>query len=798
MKAKKQNANQTSTTIPLRKRKDRSKRWRFFRKVDWSRFHYPAVNRWLALVFLSALLAVIISYRVSLRPDVEFRVGQVAAVDIKAPDDFLVEDGPATLEKINKASEKVLPVYDFDLNMLTEVERKAENALREMRKHSSPEDGAATVEGKPTREELSELLGFEVSRSTFSALEKNSFDPVVLNYVYRILTPLFEQGVVSNRELLMAEQHRGVTVRYFPTREETGVFDFSRILDLDQARSKIKKAVRLELSSSDRSLENPVIELARGFVRPNLTFNKSETEERKLAARAEVKPVLFEVKKGEIILREGEKVTTAHLLKLNKLEELKNGRDPFSYTWGNFVIVFLAIALAFTYPLSDDPKNQHAWYKDLLFMGIMLILITLMVQVSTSFSHRDVQLFTKESLFFALPIATGALVISVVLGMRHASVFAVLVSIFAAMIGGYRLEHVIYLLIGSLVGAREALGSRQRSTLFRAGVWVGVMNSILILCFSVKAGLFAEWKPMVGDMVIGFASGFVSGIIATGLVPFIEVLFSYTTDIKLLELSNLNHPLLRDLIVRAPGTYHHSIVTGSLVEAAAEAINANPLMARVGAYYHDIGKMRKPIYFIENQKGIENKHDKLSPNMSSLILISHVKEGVQKAREYKLGRVIKDIIKQHHGTGLITYFFQRAKEKERESHADYEVDEKNFRYPGPKPQTKEAGLVMLADAVEAAARTLTDPTPARIQGMVQKIITNLFADGQLDECPITLNDLHLIAKSFNRILTGMFHHRIEYPERHESVDKESPKEAAGRHKNGQEDRDRDLKRLGIS
>jgi membrane-associated HD superfamily phosphohydrolase len=184
--------------------------------------------------------------------------------------------------------------------------------------------------------------------------------------------------------------------------------------------------------------------------------------------------------------------------------------------------------------------------------------------------------------------------------------------------------------------------------------------------------------------------------------------------------------------------------------------------------------------------------------MSSLILISHVKDGVEKAKEYRLGKAINDIIRQHHGTSLINYFYQRAKEKELESRADYVVDEKDFRYPGPKPRTKEAGLVMLADAVEAASRTLTEPTPARIQGMVQKIITNVFADGQLDECPITLNDLHLIAKSFNRIIIGLFHHRIQYPERHEPVDKESPKEAVSRYRNGQEDRDRDLKRLGMS
>jgi len=248
----------------------------------------------------------------------------------------------------------------------------------------------------------------------------------------------------------------------------------------------------------------------------------------------------------------------------------------------------------------------------------------------------------------------------------------------------------------------------------------------------------------------------------SGFIPVIESLFHYTTDIKLLELANLNSPLLRDLMVRAPGTYHHSVVVGNLVEAAAEAINANPLLARVAAYYHDIGKASKPLYFIENQAGEENRHDKLTPSMSALVLISHIKEGAELAREKRLGQPIIDIIRQHHGTGLIRFFYDRAKTQAEA--AGQTVEEKNFRYPGPKPQTREAGIVMLADCVEAASRTLVNPTPDRIQGMVQKIINNIFIDGQLDECELTLKNLHEIARSFNRILTGIFHHRIDYPE----------------------------------
>jgi putative nucleotidyltransferase with HDIG domain len=252
--------------------------------------------------------------------------------------------------------------------------------------------------------------------------------------------------------------------------------------------------------------------------------------------------------------------------------------------------------------------------------------------------------------------------------------------------------------------------------------------------------------------------GVVAGIVTAGLVPLIEIAFDYTTDITLLELAHLDRPIMRRLMIEAPGTYHHSVIVGSLVEAAAAQIGANPLLAKVCGYYHDIGKIKKPLYFIENQTDGRNKHDKLAPSMSSLILIAHSKDGVEIARENKLGQVIIDTIRQHHGTSIIKFFYEKAKQKKGEDAVNID----DFRYPGPKPQTKEAGLVMLADVVEAASRTLDNPTTSRIQGLVQKLINQIFSDGQLDSCELTLKDLHNIARSFNKILYGIHHHRIEY------------------------------------
>jgi putative nucleotidyltransferase with HDIG domain len=259
-------------------------------------------------------------------------------------------------------------------------------------------------------------------------------------------------------------------------------------------------------------------------------------------------------------------------------------------------------------------------------------------------------------------------------------------------------------------------------------------------------------------------------------------------------------------MIEAPGTYHHSVVVGTLVEAAASEIGANPLLAKVCGYYHDIGKIKKPLYFIENQKG-KNRHDKLAPSMSSLILIAHVRDGVEIAKKNKLGQVIIDTIKQHHGTSLIKYFYEKAKQRKGEDFANMD----DFRYPGPKPQTREAGLVMLADAVEAASRTLDNPTPSRIQGLVQNLINTIFSDGQLDACELTLKDLHNIAKSFNKILTGIHHHRIDYPEQRAAVngngkgkikngspDRQQAKQTRGIIEEDTKDGSRRLKRLGLS
>jgi len=334
--------------------------------------------------------------------------------------------------------------------------------------------------------------------------------------------------------------------------------------------------------------------------------------------------------------------------------------------------------------------------------------------------------------------------------------------------GNSRYLEILFLCSG-LLSAVLVFGARRRNTIVSAGVVIGLVQVILfafIQQFSFKN---------LNGYVFLFVNGISSGIIVLGILPIFEYFFGTITNIKLLELADFNHPILNRLMLEAPGTYHHSLIVGNLSEAACKAVGANSLLARIGAYYHDIGKLQKPDYFTENQDIRFNVHETLAPNMSKMVIINHVKEGVELAEKYHLNPRLIDFIQQHHGKSLVYFFYRRALEKQEED--QQEIAEEVFRYPGPKPNTKETAVVLLADSVEAATRTLKEPSPAKIEETVHKIINNKFIDGQLDECDLTLKDLELIANVFIHILSGIYHTRIIYPEgRSENNHKKSPKE----------------------
>jgi putative nucleotidyltransferase with HDIG domain len=364
------------------------------------------------------------------------------------------------------------------------------------------------------------------------------------------------------------------------------------------------------------------------------------------------------------------------------------------------------------------------------------------------------------SILFALPTAAGAMLTTLLLDTHMGLIVAFVLSLLTGMTMSEEPFLTVYSVVGSIVAVFGVIYCRRRTHLLRAGLMVGISNILMIgaLHLYEAGGIGAHFLT---EAAFGLGGGLAVALIVSGVLPLLESLFAVTTDIRLLELLDLNQPLLRQLSVNAPGTYYHSMMVSNLAEAAAVAVGENSLHVRVCCYYHDIGKMLRPEYYIENQMGVTNLHDQLHPHLSSLILIAHVKEGVELARKEGLPQFIIDIIPQHHGTRLINYFYTKAKKVQDPSITP--VTEEEFRYPGPKPQTKVAGIIMLADAVEASSRALPHPTPQRIASLVEKIVTHIYLDGQLDESDLTLKDLKKIKESLNKVLGRQFHRRIEYP-----------------------------------
>jgi putative nucleotidyltransferase with HDIG domain len=315
----------------------------------------------------------------------------------------------------------------------------------------------------------------------------------------------------------------------------------------------------------------------------------------------------------------------------------------------------------------------------------------------------------------------------------------------------------------------------------KAGLLVGLAQFFTFAFFNYF-GLLNILSVNVG--IILFANGLLVSAVVMIFLPLFEYLFKVVTNISLLELSDINHPLIKKMIMEAPGTYHHSLIVGNLSEAAAQSIGANAFLARIGSYYHDIGKIEKAGYFSENQNDQRSVHEALSPSMSKMVIMNHVKDGAELAKKYNLKPALIDFITQHHGTSLVYFFYRRALEQDVSSE---DIKEEPFRYPGPKPQTKEAAIVLLADSVEAATRSIEDPSPAQVEEVVRKMINNKFIDGQLDECELTLRDLEKISEVFVHILSGIYHSRVEYPEKNENNHKKSTKQNSHKHSPNHQD-----------
>lgn len=534
-----------------------------------------------------------------------------------------------------------------------------------------------------------------------------------------------------------------------------------QVTDVEVARAKVAELVNA--SSLNMQLARELVqEVVRFVLTPNRFFDEQATAEAKQQAEASVDDIY--IFKNDIIVAEGEIITEQSYLLLQELGLLKDKRT----IWPEIGLIILILLITFImFVLIRHSEHAMSTSNVPLLMLVLIIILNVIGMKLVSLG----QSVDMPYIGYLAPVAMGSMLIAILLDIRIAFMAAVLFSILASIIFNVEHSELIFdfrygfvTLIASLVAIFAIRTANQRAAVLKAGVLIAIFSCISVFSF-LLLGYPIELKNMLISFGFAAAGGILSTVMVLGLLPFFEVSFGILSPLKLVELSNPNHPLLRKLLTEAPGTYHHSVMVGNLAETAAESIGANGLLCRVGSFYHDIGKTKRPSYFIENQVNMENPHDTIEPDLSKSIIIAHARDGVEMLNEYKMPKQICDIAEQHHGTTLLGYFYHKALKLEKENPTLEEpIKEEDYRYPGPKAQTKEAAIVGLADCVEAAVRSLRNPTIEHIDQMVDKIIKNRMEDDQFNECDLTLKELNTIGKAFKESLLGIFHSRIEYPD----------------------------------
>jgi cyclic-di-AMP phosphodiesterase PgpH len=519
--------------------------------------------------------------------------------------------------------------------------------------------------------------------------------------------------------------------------------------ELEKARAKVQDELKYVMLSPP--LKEIVVKLTKQAIIPNVIYDRTATEEKRRQAMDEVKPV--KILQGQVIVEEGQFITNEIYHQLQLVGLLQNDRS-FQPLIGLFLFVLLLLSPV-VYYFGREQANKNLFVYTAIFTIMLLVMeLVRLIPENDAFSTG-----------YLVPVAFGTMLVRIFIGERIAIMTSILYAVCGSLMfnegmganGTIQVSLAIYLVTSGLAGSFFLHKQLRKAKIWQAGIFVAFINIVVMLALTLLKNGHYSLKEIGMFLLMAFASGVFSAILTIGLLPVFEACFGILSSMKLIELSNPNHPLLRKILTEAPGTYHHSIMVANLAEAACEAIGANGLLARVACYYHDIGKTKRPQYFIENQIG-GNPHDHLSPQLSKNIILAHVSDGVVILKKHRMPKEIVDIAEQHHGTTLLKYFYHKALEQ-----TGY-VSEEEFRYPGPKPQTKEAAIISIADSVEAAVRSLSNPSQEKIEKIVRSIIAERLQDNQLNECDITLRELEMVARSLCETLNGVFHSRIEYPE----------------------------------
>lgn len=702
------------------------------RRIGWGLLFY---------VLLTVILAV------NMGPQgVNVQVGQVAMETITAPRE--VVNRLATERAQREAELSVQNIYSIEPAVEASAQREIDSVFERIRSVRAETGLKEDEKLERLRSQINSLMSLNLSDSIFRAILRS--DDATLGLLEGDLRDLIRKALKESE-----------------IRDEAAVTQRRAAIDDEVKTIKLPRA----------ELRTFLAEVAKPLIRPNSAVDEVATAKKRQEARAAVPPV--KILKDQAIVRKNEQVTEEQVAVLKDLGMIRSQGNLRNILGALLLSGALVILVVF---------YLHRYRRDILGNENRIVLLGLVASVAAASAQPLKSLLSG----YVVPIPAATMLISTLIDPRLALLFGVVLSLFYGMSGVVELPYVLVSLVGGIAGVYSVSRVGQRSDLMRAGLVVGFISALSIFALSLVGGpLLRSATDSWADPLWGLFNGVLSAILTIGSLPFLEAGFGIVTPVKLLELAHPNHPLLRKMLVEAPGTYHHSLMVANLAEAAAEAVGADPILARVGAYYHDIGKTKRPYFFIDNQFGGENPHDQISPHLSALIISSHVKDGVEMAKQHHLPSEITDFIKEHHGTNLISYFYTRATENGKSER----VLEEDFRYDGPKPHTKETAIVMLADASEAIVRSMQQsaqgPVPIEtIETAIRKMIMDRLNDGQLDHSDLTFRDLDAIAKIFIKILSGAFHSRITYPDnelaalekrgsKSGSPDRKSAKEGAG-------------------
>lgn len=636
----------------------------------------------------------------------DLKVGDIPKSDIKAHREII--DESATEARKKEAEEKV----DKQYSLRTDVQKQSEEKIKGF--FSSVEKVLA--QDKP-EEEKAKLI----PRAPFKITDAQANKIASMN----------EQSTKKLESVCIDALNKAYEAPIEDGNEQ----------DLKEA----KKEYTDFISSSDLSDSEKAIALNFvNVVEPNFFYDKEKTDELIKETLKQVPPVM--IKKNQIVVSEGEPVTAHQLELLGTLGLLSDSASGIYIYIALGILVIIVMYLQYGYIHKYYP-NINKEFSKIVMISILNVFPVILARLFGMMSN------------YIIPLACMPMLITLLLNYKISLVFSMLNVILIGGAVGFNPNIIILAILNVVLGGTLLRKMQQRNDILYSSITVAVLSSILT--FSVGTLTTNNFMEILADSTFAAAGAVLSGILTIGVLPFFESTFDIVTNAKLLELSNPNNPLLKKLLMEAPGTYHHSILVANLAELAAEQVGGNPLLARIGAYYHDVGKTKRPYFFRENQFGKKNPHDRLKPEVSSKIIISHVKDGSELAKEYNLPKTIHDFIVTHHGETLVKYFYLTVKNN---SENPDEVKEEDFKYPGPKPMSKEQGIVMLADSTEAAVRSINEPTEEKIEKMVNNIIDDKLATGQLDNCDLTLRDISKIKKCFLKALNGIHHERIEYPD----------------------------------